>query len=65
MSGEGIVREPHAGGAATMEWVIGGRVMTHPRHGVLLYTVYSKDRGRQPGDGTGNFLPLPDPAASA
>ena len=41
------MREPHAGGAAKVEWVIGGRVMTHPRHGVVLYTVYNMAQGGQ------------------
>jgi hypothetical protein len=48
--------DPHAGGAAEMEGVIGGRVMAHPRQGVSLYTVYSMAQGRQPDIGTGRFL---------
>jgi len=59
------MREPHAGGAAKVEGFIGERVMAHPRHGVVLHTVYSMTPGRQPGFEPGRFLSLPDPGISA
>ena len=42
------MRESHAGGAAKVEGFIGGRVMTHPRQGVGLHTVYNFVPGCQP-----------------
>jgi hypothetical protein len=59
------MREPHAGGAAKVEGFIGERVMAHPRHGVVLYTVYSTTPGRQPEFEPGRILSLPDPVTSA
>jgi hypothetical protein len=59
------MREPHAGGAAKVEGFIGERVMAHPRHGVVLHTVYITTRGRQPEFGPGRFMSLPDPVTSS
>ena len=59
------MREPHAGGAAKVEGFIGERVMAHPRHGVVLNTVYNTARERQPEFEPGRFLSLPDPVISA
>jgi hypothetical protein len=39
--------ESFAGGAAKMEWFLNGRVMSHPRQDVVLYTVYSATPGCQ------------------
>lgn len=59
------MREPHAGGAAQVEGFIGERVMAHPRHGVVLHTVYRKAPGRQPEFEPGRILSLPDSVTSA
>jgi len=55
------MREPHAGGAAKGDRFIGGRVMAHPRHGVVLHTVYNTTPGRQPEFEPGAFCHCPIP----